>query len=199
MVAYAPSDVQTVTVNPPHGCGQPHVRDTTDTWIVNCGPCNKHLTSVLGWGGTKSEAPETYDEKLQREDRERRGSQELEKATGDAMTEIAKMPGALEKLAAILAGQAPSEVVRCTQGHANPVAARFCSDCGAPMGELISAMVPDAPQAALSAPQPSPRASGKRKPLKDMRADDMKALARQKGLSDDGTRLQVLERIRAAR
>jgi hypothetical protein len=67
------------------------------------------------------------------------------------------------------------------------------------MGELISVMVPDAPQAALSAPQPSSRASGKRKPLKDMRAEDLKALARQKGLSDDGTRLEVLGRIRAAR
>lgn len=200
MASFAPADAQTVTVLSPHGCGQPHTRPVGDDgqpvaqWIETCPACHKHLTGILGWGSTADEIPETHDQKLQREAREKRGAADMERATGTALEQIAQIPGAFEKLAEILAGQ--REVVRCSSGHANPVAAKFCGECGAGMGELITAVVPDAPPAGTAAPQP---AAGKKKPLKDMKADDLRAMAKDKGLDADGTRVELIERIRAAR
>lgn len=202
LTAFAPSNVDKTLVNPPSGCGQLHERPVIDgrpvtPWALECQACNKFLTGPLGgWGGTISEIPETYDEGREREDREKRGSKDLERATGDALSELAKLgdlPAALRDLTRIMTGQlkaVPGDVVRCTRGHENAPAAKFCGECGSPMGELISATVPDGPQESAG--------GGKPKPLKDWKADDLRALARGKGLSDEGTRADLLARIKAS-
>jgi hypothetical protein len=221
MTAYAPSDTDQVRVSPPHGCGQTHVRPAGDDgqpaslWALDCQACHKYLTGPLGgWGGTSSEIPETYDEKLRREDREKRATGEQEKALGNLPDNLARALGSV-----LGHPGGAGEIVRCANDHPNLVSAKFCGECLVPMGSLTVSCpaghendravkfcgecgtpVAAAPAAA---PQPSqatvPAAPPKRRPLKDWKADELRTLARSKGLSDEGTRAGLLARIRAAK
>lgn len=88
-------------------------------------------------------------------------------------------------------------VAACPQGHEMPGSARFCPDCGAPVaGPAAIAAAPAAPETPAGPPETPGAGAAKVKPLKDWRAEDLKALARDLGLDDSGTRGDVLERVR---
>ena len=91
----------------------------------------------------------------------------------------------------------PAASVKCPQGHENAVTAKFCSDCGSPV-QPVAAIEPPAPRAAPRAPSraPAARKAPAKKPLRDWKSEDLKALARSKGLDDSGTRLELIERLR---
>jgi hypothetical protein len=102
--------------------------------------------------------------------------------------------------------------VFCAQGHPNPSSARFCGECGGAlllMGDDRRPAVPEppAPQEPPAAEVPPPAAvavsakPGKRRPMKDWRADELKAHARSQGLklSGEETRAELLKLIRGAK
>jgi hypothetical protein len=81
----------------------------------------------------------------------------------------------------------------CPEGHPVGAQAKFCAECGASVVaaiEAAAAAVPDAVPASAN--------GVRKKPLKDMRAADLKVLAREKGLDDTGTRADLLARLRTA-
>ena len=82
--------------------------------------------------------------------------------------------------------------MKCPQGHENAVTAKFCSDCGSPVQPVAAIGPPPVPAAKPAARRPAP----KTKPLRDWKAEDLKALARSKGLDDSGTRLELIDRLR---
>ena len=112
----------------------------------------------------------------------------------------------------------------CTNGHDAEPGSRFCSECGAPMRKPVAAACPDGhpvaasakfcsecgkaavvkgaapaiapPAARVPSRAPAARKAPAKKPLRDLKSEDLKALARSKGLDDSGTRLELIERIR---
>ena len=89
----------------------------------------------------------------------------------------------------------PAASVKCPQGHENAVTAKFCSDCGSPV-QPVAAIEPPAPRTAPAPRAPAARKPPKTKPLRDWKSEDLKALARSKGLDDTGTRLELIDRLR---
>jgi hypothetical protein len=141
------------------GCGQIHSRPVehgapAKLWALTCPDCEKHLRSSDQWSATVSGIPETPDETLEREDREKRGQQETTAATATALQQLGEnLPEALRELVAqggtnqqmmlamltaltkqnaplALAPAVPD--VQCVNGHAMPGAAKFCPECGGP-------------------------------------------------------------------
>jgi hypothetical protein len=86
----------------------------------------------------------------------------------------------------------------CPDGHPMTPAAKFCSECGKPSAmSAAPAIEPPAPPRPARAPVA--RKAPARKPLRDMRAEDLRQIARDRGLSDSGSRLELIERIRSAK
>jgi hypothetical protein len=98
----------------------------------------------------------------------------------------------------------PAATAACPQGHEVAVSARFCPDCGSavasPRAELEAPAPAPAPRAAKVSPAgPVQQGTARRKPLKDWRVDDLRALARERGVDDSGTRTDLLARLRPGR
>ena len=208
MTVYAASSLDAVVLGPAHGgCSVLHSRPVENgapvkLWALTCPQCEDHLRHDPLWSGTINELPETYDEQIERERREKNASAEQEKALGNLPGNLAGALGpALAAALAPLLGLAQAQAVSCTAGHPNTAGVKFCGECGSPMGSLPGAVVPDGAQAALSGPQraaTAPKAAGRVKPLKDWRADDLRAEARRLGLPAHGDRAALIGRIRAA-
>ena len=208
---FARSDLVSVSVpRSAGGCGLRHDRpyengSPAPVWALDhetCTPCANVLAHDDLWSGTLAEIPETPDETREREQREKNASAEQEKALGNLPGNLAGALGpALAAALAPLLGLAQAGAVSCTAGHPNAAGVKFCGECGSPMGSLPGAVVPDASQSALSGPQrpaAAPKAAARVKPLKDWRADDLRAEARRLGLPADGDRAALIGRIRAA-
>lgn len=206
MALHSRSDLVAVTVPAEGfgGCGITHRRPVVNgapakVWTLDCPPCENHLRHDQHWSTTLSELPETYDEKLTREDFEKRGALDERKLMAMA---LAKLTGIAipDTIAGAISGRMPHipgqlECAAC--GSASPPGQKFCGECGSPMSG-------PAPQASIPGPQPpaerpSPvRAGGKPRRLQDGRLDELQALARARGLSDQGTRKVLFTRLRAA-
>lgn len=198
------------------------------TWQVTCPACEPFLKERLGdlFATTETDIPETPDETAGREAFEKRGAADRDTIMATALAKLAgvDLPPALRGL---IGGSGPSVVtgalvceaghdcdpgskycgecgspVRlpapalCPQGHQVTVSAKFCQECGNPVAAEVPATVPE--QAPAPPPPSQPQVVAKKRPLKDMRADELRALARDKGLDDRGTRTDLLERLRAA-
>ena len=209
MTVYARSDLAHVSVSKAHGgCGVPggHSRPVRNgapvhPWALTCGECEDFLRSDAHWSVTPSEIPETHDEAKTREDFERRGAKDKDAVLTLALARLAGIPSAelpdsLTRMISGVPAHIPG-VLECPSGHGNPAGQKFCGQCGASMSGT-------APQASLLAPQPpaahpSPvKAGGKPRRLQDGRLDELQALARARGLSDEGTRKILFTRLRAA-
>ena len=128
------------------------------------------------WSSTIAEIPETHDEKLTREDLEKRGARNQSQMTALALAKIAGIPGAETALGmamgagaancpndhpvtpgvkfcpdcgAQVAAPAESRMFPC--GHANPSSARFCAECGGPAELPDTTITHEDAQAALRA------------------------------------------------
>lgn len=88
-------------------------------------------------------------------------------------------------------------IAACPDGHPVAATAKFCSECGKPA--LTAAPAIEPPPAPRPARAPAPRKAPAKKPLRDMRAEDLRQIARDRGLSDSGSRLELIERIRTAK
>lgn len=232
MSLYARADLASVTVSAAHGgCGQgPHTRpapggNPVAVWKLDCVQCEKHLRTDPLWSATVSEIPETPDEKLTREDWEKRGIKDRDNVLALALGKLAgvELPETLRMPELTAQAQAIAGKLVCETGHDCDPGSKFCPECGAavrrtipvaacPQGHQVAAGSRFCPEcgspvlhpAAIGAPAPAghdapePQNGVRKKPLKDWRAEDLKALARDRGLDDSGTRTELLGRLRAA-
>ena len=190
MTVYAASSIAYVAVSPAHGgCGEPHSRPVVKgapakVWGLECPPCEDYLRSDPHWSPVISKIPETFDEKLTREDFEKRGV--LDERALMAMA-LARLTGLElpETLRARITGSGPGGFVpgtaECGQGHENRPGSKFCAECGVAMRETEPAVLPSLPDGFASLP-----------------ANQLRALAKERGLDASGTKADVLSRLQAA-
>ena len=221
MTVYAASSIVYVAVSPAHGgCGESHTRPVVQgaparTWGLTCpGGCEDHLRSDPHWSATAGGIPETFDEKITREDFEKRGVLDeralmalaLAKLTGLDLPETlrarltgsgpaALLPGSVEcgeghenragakfcaECGTAMRGQAAAPVtVTCAAGHENDAASKFCAECGVTMG---AAALPAAPADELAG----------------LNANQLRKLAKERGVDATGSKDDVLSRLQAA-
>ena len=232
MTVYARSDLASVSLSAAHGgCGEVHVRPAPggkpeQPWALTCGGgCEDHLRHDPLWSTTLSEIPETHDERIGREDFDKRGARDKDNVLALALAKLAgvELP---ESLLRPITGNMPKAIamMECPSGHPGKPGSKFCATCGEPMQQPVNALTA-APvlcaeghentaaakfcgecgtpmnaqaQAAHLTPggEPEP-AAGKRVRLRDMRLEDLQAKARQAGLDDGGTRTELIDRLRA--
>lgn len=209
------------------GCGAVHVRpknpdgSPVKLWTLTCPQCEVFLRTDPGWSATISEIPETPDEIKVREDYERRGAHDRDYIQAMALAKIAgvEIPDALQRVVTGDPAHVPAAagMMVCENGHDARPGSKFCAECGAAMRKPPGLACPEGHPvgaaskfcsecgagvaAAIEAPAgavPQPKNAPREKPLKDRRAVDLKALARERGLDDSGTRADVLARLRTA-
>ena len=194
MTIYSASNIMAVNLSEAHGgCGSLHARPVRNgapdkLWKLDCVMCENHLRTDPLWSASIAEIPETYDEKREREDWDKRGAQDRD----------AIMPLLLARLAGVDPAQLPESLTRaiggtnlhipgvmeCPKGHAQPSGQDFCGKCGTPMHEaVVAGSLPPAP--------PAPD-------LADLHPQKLRKLCREKGLNDSGTRPEMLARLAAA-
>jgi hypothetical protein len=214
MTLYAANDRVAVSVSPDgeEGCGTTHRRPFTNgapekLWALDCPQCENHLRHDPGWSTTLSEIPETHDEKKSREDYEKRGAKDvntmlalaLARMTGGEIpaTVAAMITGNKQHIPGVIAG-----TILCDEGHENPAGVKFCNECGAKldMRDARALEPPPEPHQDSNGDADGPVTAGGRKPrLRDMRHADLIELARAQGLDTTGGRVELLDRIRAAK
>ena len=227
MTLFARSDLASVTVSAAHGgCTQVHVRpapggNPAPVWKLDCVQCEAHLRSDPLWSPTLSEVPETPDETNAREDFDKRGAFDRDAVMAMAMAKLAniELPETLRRPLTGLAPHVPmiTGLMECDAGHPNEPGMKFCGECGIPLRAPAKRACPDGHEVAagmrfcgecgkpaegavpaLEAVPEAPAAPSQPKRLRDMRADDLKALARDKGLDDSGSRADLIGRLRTA-
>jgi len=210
MSLWARSDLASVTVSAAHGgCGTVHIRpapggNPVQPWRLDCaGGCEDHLRHDDHWKSTSAEIPETYDEKLAREDFDKRGAKDKDAILALALARIAGIDASElpESLTRMISGK-PLHIpvagqMECPSGHVNQPGHKFCAECGQPMSGLVAkASLP----AAEPAVEPPADAGGDRRPrrLRDARLDELQALAQARGIDGSGTRPDLIKRLSAA-
>lgn len=210
MTLYAMSSVQNVYLIPSEGgCGEVHARpEGVKVWRLDCLRCETRLKDEPQWATAESEIPETVDEQRVREDRDKRGAKDQAEATGVALEELAKMPGILEALTALVAGQkvTVAAVVPCRDCDTSVTAGqRFCPACGA-RDPAEAVLAPGAPSQKFAVdshrvtdvPLPDEPADGEAPDLAALPYSELKRLAVTRGLSGKGTKPELIERLSAA-
>lgn len=211
MTIYARSDLAAVTVPAEGfgGCGDLHSRPVANgapvqIWALDCYLCEDHLRHDPHWAVTPSEIAETHDEKNNREDFERRGAKDKDAVLTLALARLAGIPaGELpDSLTRMISGQ-PMHVpglLECPNGHGQPSGQKFCGQCGSPMsGPAPKAALGSAERTQEPPSRADPPVRGTRpRRLRDARLDELQALARDKSVSDDGTRPELIARLAAA-
>ncbi len=158
MTLYARSDLAYVNVpTSSGGCGEPHRRPVENgapakLWPLNCpGQCEDFLRKqdINGhqWSATMSEIPETHDEKISREDFDKRGAKDRDYVQLLIMAKMAnvELPESM-KQPLLTAAEIPSinGTMECPAGHPGKPGAKFCAECGQPMQQPVNAL-PAAP------------------------------------------------------
>jgi hypothetical protein len=142
-----------------------------------------------------SDVPSTPDEQRIREDAEKRGALEQDRANSVALEQIGNLPENLARaLAQYMANPqaAQAESVTCPDGHQNAPGVKFCGECGKSLTPAAGEPQGDAEPPAGDEPDRSSV------PLKDRRLDELKAMCAERGLDDQGKRMDLLDRLRAA-
>lgn len=223
MSLWARSDLASVTVSAAHGgCNSVHVRpapggNPDPVWKLDCPQCEEFLRTDPLWTSTLSELPETYDEVKSREDFERRGALDRDQVMALAMAKLAgvELPDTMRRPISGLAPHVPAiggAKMVCDAGHDNEPGMKFCGECGIPLRTSAKRTCPDGHEvpaklrfcgecgqpAEGAPPAAAAPAAVKKTRLKDKRLVELQQIARDKGLDDSGTRIQVIERLQAA-
>jgi len=205
MTVYARRDINWVGISADHGgCGKDHYRpEGAELWALKCPECENHLRHDPLWASTIAEIPETPDEATSREDWEKRGAYDEKKLMAMAMARITGLEvpeSLLRALPARFQALPAAGTVECGNGHGVAAGSKFCPECGEPLRGVVPASVAPQPGgfAGSSGRLTVSAEEARRRPLAQWRIDDLKELARTRGLPDEGTRVEVLERIRAA-
>lgn len=206
MTVYSRSDLASVTVSAEGhgGCGQVHIRPApggkpVSMWQLDCPPCEDYLRSDPLWSTTIAEIPETHDQKIQREDFEKRGALDERKLMAMALAKLTGIP-LPETIAGAITGQ-PVHIpgmLECPSGHAQPAGQKFCGECGAPMqGTVAQAAIGGSasPAAAPSAPAQASGPAGRPARLRDQNKATLKALCAARGLDASGSNADLVTRL----
>jgi hypothetical protein len=205
LTVYARADLAYVFVSEAHGGHNTgHARPVengapTKTWALTCEFCEDFLRHDSNWSTTIAELPETYDRRLERERDEKMGKLDRENQLAEALIalqNLGQLPAAFAQVVESITGTPANAVAGstvCPQGHDNKAGHKFCAECGAPMHAAGPAIEPPAAQ---EPPQDAP-ANGRKVRLRDMRLEDLQAKARERGLDDAGTRMELIDRLRA--
>ena len=204
MTIYARSDVCAVNISPAHGgCGTPggHRRPVINgapakVWELNCHSCANHLRHDPHWSPTIADLPETFDEQNARESFEKRGAKDRDAVLAMALARLAgvELPESLTRMISGVPGHVPGTVECAGCGNGQPPGMKFCGECGAAMhGAPPERSLP----ASRKAAEPAGDGGGKQKLLKlrEARLDDLKALSRERGLDESGTRADLVKRL----
>ena len=209
MTLYPPSNwVESTVPAEAGGCGQTHRRPYVSgapvhPYGLECPPCEDFLRKNMPgqWSATISEIPETYDETKAREDFDRRGAKDKDALMTLIMARAvgidpSQLPESLTRMVSGKPLHVPGQL-ECPQGHAQPAGQKFCGECGSPMSSPAAKAALNGPQRAPEPPPPapSPPAGPKYAKLREADKDTLKALARQHGLMDDGTRTDLIIRL----
>lgn len=213
MTLWSRSDLAavTVSVDAHGGCGRTHSRPVNGdrpvpVWQLDCTQCEDHLRHDPHWSVTASEIPETHDEKLAREDFEKRGAKDKDAVLTLALARLAGIDASElpESLTRMISG-APLHVpvqglLECPAGHAQRAGQKFCGECGSPMSAPVTKAALSAPERSAEPPaaEPSPRPRFTPQRLSDARQEQLQALARERGLDDGGTRKELTDRLTGA-
>ena len=162
-------------------------------WELSCPPCENQLRHDPMWSGTVEEIPETHDEKLARENFEKRGAKDKDAILTLALARLAgiessALPESLTRMVTGVPAHVPG-MLECPSGHVQPTGQKFCGECGAAMHG--TPQVPAITQKAETPP-------GRPRRLRDARADEIQALARQRDIDHTGTRSDLIARLSAA-
>lgn len=209
---YARSDVASAYIPAESGgCGAAHSRPVIDgapqhPWAIDCPGCEHFLRSHNSdmWSGSVAEIPESHDEKIAREDFEKRGAKDKDAVLTLALARLAGIePGLLpESLTRMISG-IPAHIpltvtagtLECPSGHASPAGQKFCGECGAPM----SAPVPRASLPAPAGPAAAqPVTPGRVPRLRDQNKKTLQALAQARGLDTGGSNPELVSRLSKA-
>jgi len=201
---YAASSLSYVALSAAHGgCGNPHRRPVehgapAKLWALTCPACENHLRGDPLWSPTISEIPETYDEKIAREDYETRGAKDRDYIQALALARIAgvEIPESLTRVLSGAMAHVPGQLL-CPAGHANPAGKKFCGDCGQPMhGEPAAAAI-EGPETSFPlnlTPRDDPGDAGADPASLNFR--QLRAALAARGLPQAGSKAELLERLR---
>lgn len=178
------------------------------------------------WSATMSEIPETHDERASREDFDKRGARDKDQVLALALAKLAgvELP---ESMLRPITGNLPKAIalMECPSGHPGKPGAKFCAQCGQAMQQPVSAL-PAAPVlcpeghqnapggkfcatcgSAMAASEPGAQepaqdtppanGNGRKVRLRDMRLEDLQALARERGIEAEGTRMDLIGRLKS--
>ena len=153
------------------------------------------------WSTTPEGIPATPDEQHVNKIRAERGSQQLQQLSALAALQQAglKIP---DEAFWLLSQNFDQRIIKgttiCANGHDNPAGVKFCNECGMPMvsrdvaGELpvgakddVSLPLPEDRQGVIEAPIP----------LGTLHVATLKKMARERGICDKGTKVQLIERL----
>jgi hypothetical protein len=209
MTVYAQNDICAKVVPDSFGgCNQLHRRPVVNgapakIWALDCPRCEDHLRSDPQWSTTMSELPETFDEKLRREDFEKRGALDERKLMAMALARLTgiEIPDTIAGAVGSVMPHIPG-VLECPAGHGQPSGSKFCSECGAPMSRPVTKAALGAPQRTAE-PEPPATAPSRHQGsrpfrLQDLRHDELQAACRARGLPDAGVRKELMKRLRNA-
>ena len=210
MTAYSASNIMAVNLSDAHGgCGSLHTRPVRNgapdkIWKLDCVMCENHLRTDPLWSGTIAEIPETHNEKIEREDYEKRGANDIQTMMALALTRLTggEVPDTVAKMIDGSQLHIPSEVkVLCPPfGHANPPGMKFCGECGTGMHEAAPApqSLPAGEPGGREAPPASRIPAAPVRDLASLHPQKLRKMCRQEGLDDSGTRPEMLARLEAA-
>jgi SAP domain len=214
MSLYPPSNwVESTVPADAGGCGRPHRRPYVSgkpvhPYALECPPCENYLRKNMPdqWSATVSEIAETYDEKLAREDFEKRGAKDKDAVLTLALARLAgidsaELPESLTRMISGVPAHIPVQgQLECVNGHLSPPGKKFCGDCGAPMSSPAAAAALPGPQRPAEAPSTASVTLHRHGPVRiqDLRHDELKAACRAHGLPDAGVRKELMKRLRHA-
>lgn len=219
---FARSDVCSVSVPVSSGgCGQSHRRPTTKSgqlvkeWRLDCPQCETFLKgggrTVLRytqgdakngilptqervadcdpcWSASPDTLPLTPDETRVAKTRSERGAQQIQMIQALAALRSTGIEIPSEAMW-LLERELPESLVKgktyCPDGHENQPGVKFCSECGVSMARR------EQPE---PEPEPEPEA-GPGLDLGKLHGQTLKKMLRERGLSDTGTRDELIERL----
>ena len=207
MTIWARSDVAAVNVSAAHGaCDRTHSPPVEQgapakIWALDCPLCEDHLRSSDLWAVSPADIPETHDEKLNREDFEKRGAKDKDALMALAVAKLAgvdprELPESLTRMISGAKTHAP-QTADCPNGHPNPLDQKFCGTCGVHLHD-IPVVEPEPVVPPLDEPPvvPAPSLPSNTK-MRGMKREELEALAGRAGLSAKGSRQEVLDRLLA--
>jgi hypothetical protein len=202
------------------GCGSIHDRPAgpdgqpVKLWALTCaGGCEDFLRGEPGWSSTISEIAETYDEKLARDDFQKRGAMDRDQVLAMALAKLAgvELP---ETLRSRITGGMPDApaMTACPDGHQNRAGAKFCAECGSVVPEEQASgtvTCPDGHENPAASKFCGECGTGMREALPAvpesvpinldaMTASELRAHAKRFGIDASGTKAEVLGRLQAA-